>query len=140
MLGQGHKESCSIFCPKCDTEILHAIHKTIPRRCTFSYFFKYTTPCPCPKGIPHPRPCCRFFTTWCWHWGATQCLWVLVRQLFCSTSAQKNCVGNLSRPTCKGITISTASPPAMLGQGCRCVVNKLYFFVLLEMSPQWKEI
>ena len=28
----------------------------------------------------------------------------------------------------------------MLGQGCGCVVNKLAFFALLKMSPQWKEL
>src|SRR5882672_10030215 len=28
----------------------------------------------------------------------------------------------------------------MLGKGCRCVVNKLAFFALLKMSPQWKEL
>src|SRR5882672_9278115 len=72
--------------------------------------------------------------------SATQLFWVLVWQLFCSTSAPKKSVADLSRPTCEGITILTASPPEMLGQGRGCVVNKLEFFVLLEMSPQWKEL
>src|SRR5882672_802810 len=126
MLGQGWKESCSIFCPRV-TKIHHSIHKTIPGRCASSYFFKCTTPCPCPKGIPHLRLCCRLFTAWCQHWGATQLFWALVRQLFCSTSAQKKSVADLSRPACEGITILTASPPAMLGQGRGCVVNKLEF-------------
>src|SRR5882672_4019884 len=72
--------------------------------------------------------------------SATQLFWALVRQLFCSTSAQKKSVVDLSRPACEGITILTASPPAMLGKGCGCVVNKLEFFVLLEMSPQCKEL
>src|SRR5882672_8183870 len=117
-----------------------APHKTIPGRCASSYFFKCTTLRPCPKGIPHPRLCCRLFTAWCRHWGATQLFWALVWQLFCSTSAKKKSVADLSRPACEGITILTASPLAMLGQGCGCVVNKLAFFVLLKMSPQWKEI
>src|SRR5882672_1602792 len=121
-------------------QILHSIHKTIPRRCASSYFFKCTTLCPFPKGIPHPRLCCRLFTAWCRHWGATQLFWALVQQLFCSTSTQKKSVADLSRPACGGITMATASPPAMLGQGCGCAVHKLEFFVLLEMSPQCKEL
>src|SRR5882672_297930 len=72
--------------------------------------------------------------------SATHLFWALVRQLFCSTSSQKKSVADLSRPACEGITILTASPPAMLGQGRGCVVNKLEFFVLLEMSPQCKEL
>src|SRR5882672_9610279 len=72
--------------------------------------------------------------------SATHLFWALVRPLFCSTSAQKKSVADLSRPACEGITILTASPPAMLGQGHGCVVNKLEFFGLLEMSRQCKEL
>src|SRR5882672_3917433 len=74
------------------------------------------------------------------HKSATLFFWALVEQNSCRTSAQNNCVADLSRPACEGITILTASPLAMLGQGRGCVVNKLEFFVLLEMSPQCKEL
>src|SRR5882672_10754730 len=140
MLGQGHKESCSIFCPSATLKSFTQYIKPYLEGAHCHTFFKYTTLHPCPKGIPHLRLCCRLFTAWCWHWGATQFFWALVRQLFCSTSTQKKSVADFSRPACEGITILTASPPAMLGQGRRCVVNKLEFFVLLEMSPQCKEL
>src|SRR5467141_4535304 len=140
MLGQGWKESCSIFCPRATPKYSIQYIKPYLGGVHHHIFFKCTTPCPCPKGIPHLRLCCRLFTAWCWHWGATQIFWALVRQLFCSTSTQKKSVADLSRPVCKGITIATASPLAMLGQGCGCVVNKLEFFGLLEMSPQCKEL
>src|SRR5882672_2430784 len=86
--GKGGKSPVAFSAPG-QHQILHSIHKTIPGRCASSYFFKCTTLRPCPKGIPHLRLCCRLFTAWCRHWGATQLFWVLVRQLFCSTSAQK---------------------------------------------------
>src|SRR5882672_9105126 len=57
--------------------------------------------------------------------SATQLFWALVEQNSCRTSAQNNCVADLSRPACEGITTLTVDPPAMLVQGRGCVLNKL---------------